>query len=106
MAEKYGGGAESYARFKQYDYRAVSHVSHAVGGAACTHSSHTQGSSPSTSCCGGEESVLGHASCDQKQQWGEAQVAYYACHGVDCMHRWCVMHHQPCGHCQLLMQDR
>jgi hypothetical protein len=24
MAEKYGGGAESYARFKQYDYRAVS----------------------------------------------------------------------------------
>jgi predicted GNAT family N-acyltransferase len=26
MAEKYGGGAESYARFKQYDYRAVSFV--------------------------------------------------------------------------------
>lgn len=24
MAEKHGGGAEKYARFKQYDYRAVS----------------------------------------------------------------------------------
>jgi hypothetical protein len=24
MAEKFGGGAEKYARFKQYDYRAVS----------------------------------------------------------------------------------
>lgn len=26
MAEKYGGGAESYARFKQYDYRANSNL--------------------------------------------------------------------------------
>lgn len=30
MAEqqKYGGGAEKYARFKQYDYRAVSDLAH------------------------------------------------------------------------------
>ncbi len=27
MADKFGGGAEKYARFKQYDYRAVSSCS-------------------------------------------------------------------------------